>query len=144
MINITPLSNVYLGDWTDAYKRQPGEPRKPQADVSITHVLNVAVDADPGREKLWPGAAYIHIGMVDGPGNSARQMQACVDILEMLAARGPNVRVLVHCVSGISRSATVIVKLMRRWGNAKSNEEAVAMLKMHRPCVNPKQELLDL
>ncbi|KAF7966767.1 hypothetical protein HWV62_37059 [Athelia sp. TMB] len=92
------------------------------AALRITHV----VSAMPGRVNcppcIAPGARY-QLAIEDNPfAELAAHLPACVAWVRS-ALQDPNARVLVHCVQGISRSASVVAAVLMRergWGAGRA------------------------
>ena len=89
-----------------------------------------------------PYVGDYHFPLVDGPhpDNSVHMKAAIQKVSELLSAEGN--MVLVHCVSGISRSATVVIGYLMLKG--LSLDEAMNMVKKARPVINPEPDLLTL
>jgi hypothetical protein len=76
--------------------------------ADMASVLNVAVDLQPTRG--WnSGTLYMHVGLVDGPGNNQATFAAAVLALASLLERGP---VLVCCYDGSRSLAVSLMYLM--------------------------------
>nr|VWO98895.1 Uncharacterized protein [Ganoderma boninense] len=135
--------NVFLGDLAAA------ESPDVLATLGITHVLSVM----SGHVALPPSTDLPHLGPY-------RPLQRCqvsvqdhpfVELASHLprttawiatALHDPHARVLVHCVQGISRSATVAAAyLMATKG--LSPADAVARVKQLRHCANPNKGFRD-
>lgn len=69
----------------------------------ITAILNVAVDLPPTR--CWPKVTYLHVGLVDGPGNPIPAY--CAAVLSLVSLVQQKKTVLVCCHGGYSRSVAV-------------------------------------
>lgn len=93
------------------------------ADVDA--VLNVAKDLAPTRG--WPKVDYMHVGLVDGPGNPLSAYCAAVLALATLMRTGK--RVLVNCHEGRSRSVSVAIMYLALVANCRSWDDQVAVLR---------------
>lgn len=81
------IPNLFIGNWQQA------------RDSQGFHVVTVAVDSPHTGHEKFP--------LVDGPGNSSEVFQNAIK--HVVAAYLRDQKILVHCVSGRSRSAAVIV-----------------------------------
>ena len=114
----------------------------------ITRILTVAAHMD--RMSKHEGILYMQIDVDDDPNEDlATHWDAAFDFLNNSSNQSCNSEqqqqkqqdhhgdgVLVHCVSGISRSgATVIMYVMRKHG--VSYDEALALVRQKRPQVSP-------
>ena len=90
------IPGLWIGNWQSAETclREAG-----------WHVITVACDAPVTGAEKFP--------LVDGPGNEPALFAAAVEATERAMREQAN-RVLVHCVSGRSRSGAVIVKTLAR------------------------------
>ncbi len=73
------------------------------AEVDV--ILNVARNLKPTRG--WPKIEYVHVGLVDGPGNMPCAYRAAIFELASMMHRGK--RVLICCHEGRSRSLAVAI-----------------------------------
>ncbi len=113
MIKIT--DNIWIGNSDDEKKvidyRRRG---------SVDGVLIVAQDMEPTNG--WDGGVeYMHVGLVDGPGNMLATYHAAVLALMSLARRG---KVLVCCHDG-GRSLAVAVMYLYLTGDGPSWDECI-------------------
>lgn len=76
-----------------------------ERSAEVDAVLNVAKDLRPTRG--WPDVEYVHIGLVDGPGNPLSAY--CAAVLSLASLLGVGKHVLVNCHEGRSRSVSVAV-----------------------------------
>jgi hypothetical protein len=120
------VPGVYIGSIAAARNRAA------LAAAGITHVICATAECAP----FYPDElAYLHVRVRDEPGVqiSAHFDEVCAFIDAALAARGA---VLVHCVMGRSRSATLVcAHLMRAHG--LSMLEALERLRAVRPAIAP-------
>lgn len=102
--------------------------------LGITHVVNCA--ADYSKDYLQDlGVKYKSYHLKD----HVRENIQCVfyDAIEFISeARSSGGKVYVHCVQGISRSATIVLAY-KIFSEKCSYENAVADVKDRRGCVNP-------
>lgn len=109
MLKTEVINGLWISNWQEARDaRERGWP---------CHIVTVAIDSPfVGNEKF---------DLVDGPGNNPDVFKAAVNAV--VAAFGNKKPVLVHCVSGRSRSAAVIVAALSQTG-ARSICEAYDLL----------------
>jgi predicted protein tyrosine phosphatase len=122
------IDNIYLG----------GEGSTIQMDyleeIGVTRVLTVA--AHSGHLEQFDGIQYKVLDIDDSPSTEEEEnmLKAWPDVFEFIKSATSNV--LVHCVSGISRSgATVIAYIMAM--HHKTYDEALQFVRSKRPCVHP-------
>ncbi|MEB3236524.1 MAG: dual specificity protein phosphatase [Candidatus Sericytochromatia bacterium] len=112
----------------------------------VTHVVNMAaglvldailVEAAAGGLDPLPHVAAFPIGDAEeGVGARGRLLRAAIDHVSDVLARDETHRVYVHCVHGVSRSATVVLGwLMQAEGLGVG--DALAHLKAARPKASP-------
>ncbi|NXI61304.1 DUS18 phosphatase, partial [Anseranas semipalmata] len=98
----------------------------------ISTVINVSLEV---ANALHPGVEYLHVPVADVP---TARISACFDAvadrIRSVSARGG--RTLLHCVAGVSRSATVCMAyLMKHY--AMSLASAHAWVRSCRPIIRP-------
>jgi len=113
--------------------------------LNIKYILNVAQECNNHFESdAELGIQYLKIGMVDNvsPNNNITvYFNDCFAFLEK--ARNENARAFVHCVQGVSRSATVaIAYLIKHYGWSFS--KALSHVQEMRPVVRPNEHFLRL
>eukprot|EP00326_Haptolina_ericina_P021493 CAMPEP_0181194598 /NCGR_PEP_ID=MMETSP1096-20121128/14427_1 /TAXON_ID=156174 ORGANISM="Chrysochromulina ericina, Strain CCMP281" /NCGR_SAMPLE_ID=MMETSP1096 /ASSEMBLY_ACC=CAM_ASM_000453 /LENGTH=557 /DNA_ID=CAMNT_0023284121 /DNA_START=29 /DNA_END=1701 /DNA_ORIENTATION=- len=97
----------------------------------IDRVLTVA--AHMGHLVKHPSIEYMHIDVDDDPSESLRPF---FESASEFISRRMDANVLIHCVSGISRSATVVTAhLMQQQG--MSYQEALSLVRSRRAVVSP-------
>lgn len=139
---------LYLGS-----KQSANNGKELTVRTGITHIVNVALECgqdhvarqewqDYNREKGVP-CEYFHFEWVDRP-----EQDIIAEINEPLekihTAREENAanKVLVHCIQGISRSASVILCYLMVY-EKMSLESAYTLLKNRRPVASPRKEFLE-
>ena len=102
---------------------------------NITHVLNTAEEL---REFVYPTACHLsieHILMRDSEDqNLLEDLDICVDHINHVVESGGNI--LVHCVAGVSRSASVCIAYLMKYKNM-SLKAAYTHVFDRRPCIFP-------
>ena len=123
------VKRVYLADLSAA------ENPETLSHFGITHVLSVM----PGKVSLPPNVpliAFKQIPLRDAPFEDLISHLPEATAFIRTALYNPNARVLVHCVQGISRSASVVCAFLIedfKW----SPDMALAHVKKLRPCADP-------
>ena len=114
--------NVYVGSWQDA---QHGN----LVAHGITAVLDMAWDSHhiPHVHKEF---RYVKINLEDADWNKQYMKDLGVYTLKEMLRNGETV--LVHCVSGHSRSVYVIARILAEWEDI-SIEEAFSVIKKKHP-----------
>jgi atypical dual specificity phosphatase len=94
--------------------------------LGITHVISVLEDAP-----VFPEAHLLrtlHIPLSDSPGeNILAYLPATTSFIHDALAESPDSRVLVHCLMGISRSATVVCAYLIATARMTADEAIVAV-----------------
>ena len=104
------IPNLHIGNWHEA------------RGTHGFYVVTVACDS--------PFVGHRHFALVDGPGNSEITFRAAVDaVIEAYSCEKKNV--LVHCISGRSRSAAVIVAAAVKLTNRSFCEIYDELLRKH-------------
>lgn len=119
------IDDIYIGDWQDA-KRHVKE---------FIDIYTVAFDSPFKGNHFYP--------LVDGgyPDNKRLLYNA---ISDLISTREKNEgKILVHCVSGFSRSVSVVGGYIVLTKN-NSVEDALGYIKNIRPLANPVYELIKL
>ncbi|TFL02049.1 hypothetical protein BDV98DRAFT_566586 [Pterulicium gracile] len=124
------------------------------ASLGITHVLSVCPDhpltrANANATSLGecststihdskPEIQHLAISVQDSEYAEILPFlpRACTFIHEALSAKGARNRVLVHCVMGVSRSATVIAAYLMKTRRI-SHLAAISLIRQRRPVVHP-------
>jgi len=125
------VPGVYVGDVYAAHN--VGELKK----RNITHIVSAVMGVVPAFPEEFK---YLHVQLIDCASESVlvHFNLTCNFIEEALA--GGN-KVLVHCMRGISRSATIAAAFVM-YQRGVSSQEAVAMLQAIRPVVCPNYGFL--
>ena len=117
---IEVATNLYVGASID-------EEQVTHCRPSINAVLVTAHDLVPSND--WSDKVeYMHVGLVDGPGNRLSAYHAAVLALMTLVKRGEGHRVLV-CDHNGGRSLAVVIMYLYLIGECPSWEECVERLK---------------
>jgi len=118
------IDNIYIGNWQDAQYHQR----------EFKEIFTVAKDS--------PFVCNHFYGLVDGsyPENEKMLNFAIVDLIETRLQNKE--KILVHCVSGVSRSTTVVAGYMIAKGY--TTEDAIEYIKNIRSIANIVPELVRL
>lgn len=108
-------------------------------EVGITHVVNCAADysEDYFKDK---GITYKSYHLKD----HVHENIECVfyDAIDFIkSAKSQGGKVLVHCVQGISRSATIVIAYMI-FSTRMTYEECFNLCRTRRPCANPNMAFI--
>jgi predicted protein tyrosine phosphatase len=134
---VTP--NIYLGCYADAMDANI------LLERGITRVLNISKEC-PISEHLSMHSDVIETMQVHIKDHSDETIQeyfhACIQFIHDAVSRGE--KILVHCRMGVSRSATIVLAYLMRYGISGSIEEspisycdAFDFLKAKRPIIGP-------
>lgn len=121
--------------------------------TGITHMLNVAHECnfwDDVRDEVVPyneerglGFTYKKIAMVDkGEQDLLEHLPEALEFIHEAHIERPEHHVLVHCVQGISRSASVVIAYLIQH-EGMSLREAYELVKKARPIADPRKNFLD-
>jgi len=106
---VLPL--LYLGTYSDANATSDLELR------NITHILNVAQEC-PCVETSWPSGRRVITKQVKLQDSSdediARHFDEALDFIHECRMNGE--AIIVHCRLGVSRSATIVLAYLMKWG----------------------------
>lgn len=109
--------------------------------LGITHVVNCAVDCgNDFHDSDEISVRYLHLGMYDLPSQQIEQF-AVAGHLFIEEARAQNGRVLVHCVAGVSRSATIAAAHLFL-SKQHSVESAVRFIRKRRTVARPLMQFV--
>ena len=122
------MPNLYIGDLSTACDT------KYLAEHGITHIVTVVTGVQALHQNMFQ---YLLLDLRDQPSESInRHFDQCSDFIAHAIRSGG--RVLVHCMCGISRSATLIIAYLIR-DHGFTPERALDLLKTIRPCVQPNE-----
>lgn len=114
---------LYIGDWQEA------------RDAVAPNLVKITVAKDS------PYVGDFYFPLIDAKDQSNRRvLEDAIRKVDELMKQ--NRTVLVHCVSGISRSCVVIMGYLNLIGIPL--EESLAMVKKARPVVSPEPDLIEL
>lgn len=120
------LPGLFLGSWSAALDRESLQA------VGVKHVLQVASGLGPPR---FPDEFKYTVVELDDVASAdiAAHFERCIRAIEDGRAAGG---ILVHCMAGVSRSATVVIAyLMKTQG--MSMDQALDFVKERRPIIFP-------
>jgi predicted protein tyrosine phosphatase len=134
---ITP--SIYLGSYSDALCAEI------LLEHGITHVLNISEEC-PISESLLAHHDTIEIMQVPIKDHSDEPIHEhfkdCIEFIHGAVSRGE--KILIHCRMGVSRSATIVLAYLMRYGISGSLAEspicydaAFSFLKTKRPIICP-------
>jgi len=120
------VPNLYLGDVYAAHNSKELKRRK------ITHIVTCTVGVHPPYPENFK---YMHLKILDCAAETIHEHFAETSqfIADALAGGG---KVLVHCIRGVSRSATIVAAYLMT-SLRVSSEEAVRMIRDKRPIARP-------
>uniref|UniRef100_A0A8C8SA37 Dual specificity protein phosphatase 15 n=1 Tax=Pelusios castaneus TaxID=367368 RepID=A0A8C8SA37_9SAUR len=106
---------------------------------NITHIISVHEFPQP----ILQGITYLHIPLPDAPkANIKKHFKDCITFIHCCRLHGGNC--LIHCLAGISRSATIVIAYVMAVTEL-SWHEALRAVRAVRPIANPnpgfKQQL---
>ncbi|XP_060100238.1 dual specificity protein phosphatase 22 [Heteronotia binoei] len=119
------LPGLFLGNFKDARDTEQLKRN------NITHILSIHDSARPMLE----GVKYLCIPAADSPSqNLARHFKESIEFIHECRLRGESC--LVHCLAGVSRSATLVVAYIMTITNF-GWEDALSVVRASRSCANP-------
>ena len=124
---------IFLGDWEDAnsFHFLTGN--------EIKCVFNVCREVN--NKQVLADVAQVHYPMVDGHPTTEDELFHAVKTFETLVDEHD--KVLIHCLAGISRSATVL-GIYLAWKTKVSFDDAINFIAKVRPIVNPNNHFMRL
>jgi len=125
-------SNLFIGDFLDS----SGIEKLKEKEISV--VFNVASEV---TDKLPEEIEYIWNPLIDDGTDTTERLEQAIKTLEVLLS--DNKKVLVHCMGGISRSATLIATFIAYDKNI-SFEAAIRAVQRYHPQANPSIEMRSL
>ena len=124
---ITPMSqitdNLYLGNFYDALNI------KKLSKIGIKKVLSLITDKQLLSYPIEIEHKLIYINDLPRE-NIIKYFGECLLFID------DNKKVLVHCMAGSSRSATIVIAYLM-WKNQLDFKETVKFVEQIRPCINP-------
>jgi len=122
------LPGIYVGDVLAAHNVPELKKRK------ITHIVNCILGVTPAFPNEFK---YLHIQLIDCPTQSVsiHFNETCRFIEDAMSNDG---KVLIHCMRGVSRSATLAAAYMM-YQQGVTCEQAVLILRQTRPVICPNE-----
>ncbi|XP_051983880.1 dual specificity protein phosphatase 22-B isoform X2 [Xyrauchen texanus] len=121
------LPDLYLGNFKDARDREQ------LARNNITHILSIHDTAAPILQEM----TYLCIAAADAPSqNLIQHFKESIRFMHESRLKGEGC--LVHCLAGVSRSVTLVVAYIMTV-TGLGWQEALAAVKMARPCASPNE-----
>jgi atypical dual specificity phosphatase len=119
---------VYIGDIAAAFNREKLK------ELGVTHIITAVLGVDP---QFPDDFKYMNVPVRDVHNEDIKQFLSTTTkfIEDALYENGQN-KVLVHCVCGVSRSATIVAAWMMS-KHGYSVDETISILQSKRECVNP-------
>ena len=126
-------ANLYLGCYADALNQAV------LAELGVTHIINVTADL-PNVFEGQPGLAYMRIPVNDTFAQRISDyFESALAFIEAAHASGGVV--LIHCMAGISRSATITLAYMMT-KTRMTCDQALASLLQRRSIVGPNLDFM--
>ena len=126
------IDNLYIADWEGAHNE------KLLHDHSITHVINCTNNHSNAFDSSL--VTYTKLGLRDSSRDDIdTALEHAMDFIDTAlssASPGAQVNILVHCIAGVSRSPTVVLRYMMR-GMRFTLSSALDYLTKKRPVVKP-------
>ncbi|XP_029430998.1 dual specificity protein phosphatase 14-like [Rhinatrema bivittatum] len=121
---ITP--SLYLSNATSARNRSILSAKR------ITCIVNATMDV---QRPTWPGVDYVRVPVADLPhARLSDYFDTVADRIRLVERHSG--RTLVHCVAGVSRSATLCIAYLMKY-EGLSLREAYSWVKSRRPMICP-------
>ena len=126
------IDNVYLGDFASACNKEQLK------NLGITHIITVV----RGMEEMFPDDFnYLLLDIGDNYDNNISQyFDKCNNFIDK--ALENNGKVYIHCMYGISRSATIMCAYLLHSKNM-SVTEGLNHIKSIRPIINPNHGFIN-
>ncbi|KAL1714029.1 protein-tyrosine phosphatase-like protein [Schizophyllum commune] len=129
---ITP--RLYLSDYFTARDEDT------LARLGITHVVSV-LEMEPMLPAIIPAENRLHVKLLDNTGEDIlSRLDETTEYIRSALAENEHNKVLVHCVQGISRSATVVCAYLLATSTPKPgmlSEEVIDWIRQRRNVVCP-------
>jgi protein-tyrosine phosphatase len=123
-----PWDEVVPRLWIGRVLNSPEATRLIGAGVSA--VLDLTAEFSAARP--FAGVAYLNLPILDLTAPTRGQLDAAVDFITTHIERGT---VYVHCKIGYSRTAAAVAAYLLASGNARTPDEAMALLRRARPSI---------
>jgi len=124
--------NMYVGDVYAAHNTSELKKR------NITHIVNMACGVSPAFPKDF---TYLHIPILDcASENIQDHFHETSEFIQNALEQGGSV--LIHCLKGVSRSATIAAAFVIK-ANLLSPVEAVQLLRKFRPVIKPNSGFMN-
>lgn len=127
--NIDKITDrIYLGDIATAFNKDELQKR------GITHIISCILGVNPVFETDFE---YKNIHLRDIPSeNIDVYFNECNAYLDQIFEEDENNKVFIHCICGVSRSATILTAYLMRKNNW-SRDETIEYLQSKRSVVDP-------
>lgn len=126
------LPRLYLGDYHAAINKTE------LARLGITDMLTVEIKKLKQAEVSPSVQRYLHLNIMDHPKQDIMSyFEVSNDFIDT-ALKNPDNRVFVHCVAGISRSATLVSAYIMK-SQSLSYKKALEFVKSKRPIIDPNE-----
>jgi len=132
---IAPDTNVYISDFASACNKEQ------LLYAGITHVITVIRGVD---EQFGGNFKYLLIDIGDTPIDSiAKHFKKANAFIDNALKEDKNNKVLIHCMYGISRSATIsCAYLIHKYKGTVNVSKILDLIKESRPIINPNSGFL--
>ncbi len=118
---------VYVGNLQAALSRNIIE------ELGITHIVTAVIGVDMSFQE---SVEYLYVPLLDNQSQSIADVFKVSNAFIGKALQDPNARVLVHCMVGASRSATLVAAyIMSETGF--NSAHVLDIIKQKRPIINP-------
>jgi len=117
------LPNIFIG--SSYHARRPDILHQ----LGITHILNVAEEININNNPIFK---KLHVKLKDTP----EEIINFEEIFVFIDSMSPQDKVLVHCMAGISRSATIVIGYLMR-NNKWDTQFAINFVKEKRNMISP-------
>ena len=120
------IPGIYLGDISTAYNKDKLK------ELGVTNIINTVLGVVPAYPNDFE---YFNVGLRDHTYEDIKthfdKINRYMDCVLMDGGR-----IYIHCLCGISRSATIVSAYLM-YKNNMSYEDAIEMVKSKRPIINP-------
>jgi protein-tyrosine phosphatase len=120
------IPSVFLGNISTAYNKEKLK------ELGITHIINTVIGVSPAFPNDFQ---YLHIELRD---HTYEDIKTHFDKINKYIDNvlNNNGKIYIHCLCGISRSATIVSAYLM-YKNNLSRNDAIDFIKSKRPIVNP-------